>query len=62
LFNAAYAGRLDPMAHGVLVLLVGEENKKREKYEKFVKEYLFQCIFGVATDTYDILGRFFFIC
>jgi tRNA pseudouridine55 synthase len=52
----SYAGRLDPMAHGVLVLLVGEENKKREKYEKFVKEYLFQCIFGVATDTYDILG------
>jgi tRNA U55 pseudouridine synthase TruB len=44
------------MAHGVLILLVGDENKQREKYEKLVKEYVFQCIFGIGTDTYDILG------
>ena len=23
-----YAGRLDPLAHGVLLLMIGEENKK----------------------------------
>jgi tRNA U55 pseudouridine synthase TruB len=56
LLNVAYAGRLDPMAHGVLILLVGNENKMRDKYEKLDKEYKFQCILGVGTDTYDILG------
>ena len=34
-----YAGRLDPMASGVLVILVGEECKKKEKYLKLDKEY-----------------------
>ena len=29
----AYAGRLDPMADGLLLLLLGEENKKRKSYE-----------------------------
>jgi tRNA U55 pseudouridine synthase TruB len=28
----SYAGRLDPMAEGVLVLLIGDENKNRSKY------------------------------
>lgn len=51
-----YAGRLDPMAEGVLVVLIGEENKKRKDYEKLDKEYLFTMLLGVTTDTYDILG------
>ncbi|MCK9368661.1 hypothetical protein M0R04_01655 [Candidatus Dojkabacteria bacterium] len=53
----SYAGRLDPMAHGVLVLLVGEgENKKRREREKVDKEYDFKVLFGISTDSYDILG------
>lgn len=51
-----YAGRLDPMAEGVLLILVGEENKKRKLYERFDKEYIFEILFGVTTDTYDPLG------
>lgn len=51
-----YAGRLDPMARGVLVLLVDDENKNRTQYEFFDKEYTFKCIFGLSTDTYDVLG------
>ena len=35
----SYAGRLDPMAEGVLLLLVGEENKKRKKYQDLTKVY-----------------------
>ena len=35
----SYAGRLDPMAEGVLLLLVDEENKKRKVYEGFQKVY-----------------------
>lgn len=53
----AYAGRLDPMAQGVLLLLVEPETKKREKYQNLNKEYEFQILFGVVTDTNDILGK-----
>ena len=52
----AYAGRLDPMAKGVLLLLVEPETKKREKYQKLPKEYEFEILFGVSTDTHDLLG------
>ena len=52
-----YAGRLDPMASGVLLVLTGEECKKKEKYLALSKEYKFQILFGFTTDTYDILGK-----
>ncbi|MDQ5954357.1 MAG: tRNA pseudouridine55 synthase [Patescibacteria group bacterium] len=52
-----YAGRLDPMASGVLVILAGEECKNKEKYLKLDKEYEFEVLFGLSTDTYDILGK-----
>lgn len=53
-----YAGRLDPMAEGLLLLLIGEENKKRKDYEKMSKEYEFEVLFGIQTDTYDVMGEF----
>jgi tRNA pseudouridine(55) synthase len=52
-----YAGRLDPMARGLLLILAGEEVKNKEKYLALGKEYEFEVLFGVATDTYDILGK-----
>jgi len=52
-----YAGRLDPMAEGVLLVLVGEENKKKEQYQKLPKEYICDVLFGFSTDSYDILGK-----
>ncbi len=52
----SYAGRLDPMAEGVLILLVDEENQNREKYQGLDKEYVFEVLFGLETDTYDLLG------
>jgi tRNA pseudouridine55 synthase len=52
-----YAGRLDPMASGVLVILAGEETKNKEKYLNLPKEYEFDVLFGFDTDTYDILGK-----
>ncbi len=51
-----YAGRLDPMASGLLLVLAGEETKQKEKYLRLDKEYEFEVLFGFATDTYDILG------
>jgi len=52
----AYAGRLDPMAEGKLLVLVGEECKRREKYLGLDKEYEFEILLGVSSDTHDILG------
>jgi tRNA pseudouridine(55) synthase len=52
-----YAGRLDPMAEGVLLVLVNEENKNREQYLNLDKEYEVEVLFGVGTDTGDVLGK-----
>ncbi|MFW5703970.1 MAG: hypothetical protein ACOCXQ_03965 [Patescibacteria group bacterium] len=52
-----YAGRLDPMADGLLILLIEEANNDRKTYERMQKEYVFEVLFGVATDSYDILGK-----
>lgn len=52
-----FAGRLDPMASGALLVLTGEETKNKEKYLALEKEYDFEVLFGFATDTYDILGK-----
>ena len=53
----SYAGRLDPMAEGVMLCLVGSANKRREAYLELSKEYTLDILFGFSTDTYDVLGR-----
>jgi tRNA pseudouridine55 synthase len=53
----SYAGRLDPMASGVLLVLVGDECKDREKFLELDKEYVCQVMWGFETDTHDILGK-----
>jgi tRNA pseudouridine55 synthase len=53
----SYAGRLDPMAEGVLLVLVGEEeNRDRQKYLGLDKSYEVDILFGIATDSFDLLG------
>lgn len=52
----AYAGRLDPMAEGLLIVLVGDECKKRDTYQMLPKTYEVTILFGFDTDTYDALG------
>ena len=52
----SYAGRLDPMAEGLLLLLIGDENKRRKEYEGLEKVYEAEIILGISTDTYDALG------
>lgn len=51
-----YAGRLDPLAHGVLLLMLGDATKEREHYLGLEKVYEFEVLFGCDTDTYDVLG------
>ncbi|MFB6212877.1 MAG: hypothetical protein ABEI53_03640 [Candidatus Magasanikbacteria bacterium] len=52
----SYAGKLDPMAEGVLLVLVGEETKKQKDYQNLDKEYLAEIIFGISTDSGDLMG------
>jgi len=52
-----YAGRLDPMASGLLLVLVGEVCKNKEKYTSLDKVYEVDIVFGVDTDTHDVLGH-----
>ncbi len=52
----SYAGRLDPMAEGLMIVLVGEANKEREKYLSLDKTYITEILCGVSTDTHDLLG------
>jgi len=51
-----YAGRLDPMAEGLLLILVGDECKKKEEYLSLDKEYDVEVLLGVGSDTGDVLG------
>ncbi len=51
-----YAGRLDPLAEGKLIILAGEECKQKEKYLGLDKEYEFEVLFGTSTDTGDVMG------
>ncbi len=53
----SYAGRLDPLAEGLMLILVGKEfNRDRKTYLKLDKEYELEILFGISTDTGDILG------
>ena len=51
-----YAGRLDPLAEGELLILVGEECKKKDEYLGLDKEYEVEILLGVQTDTGDVMG------
>jgi tRNA U55 pseudouridine synthase TruB len=55
--SMAYAGRLDPMASGKLLVLLGEECKNQTSYHGLDKEYEFSVLFGVGSDSHDVLGR-----
>ena len=55
--KVCFAGRLDPMAHGKMILLVKEECKLMNSYCDLNKTYEFIVLFGVKTDTYDLLGK-----
>ncbi len=55
--SMTYAGRLDPLAEGVLLVLSGKELKNKDKYLELPKTYEFEILWGLGTDTFDILGK-----
>ncbi len=52
----AYAGRLDPMASGKLLVLIGDECKRQKEYHGYDKEYVVEVLLGAHSDTGDVLG------
>lgn len=52
----AYAGRLDPMASGKLLVLVGDECKRQKEYHGYDKKYIVEVLLGAHSDTGDVLG------
>ena len=55
--KVTYAGRLDPMASGLLLVLSGDDVHKKDSMLEHTKTYEFTILLGVATDTGDILGK-----
>lgn len=52
-----YAGRLDPMAEGLLVVLSGDEINNKDEYLGLNKVYVCEVLWGFETDTLDVLGK-----
>lgn len=53
---ATHTGTLDPMAEGVIVVTTGADRYSLPKSGQGLKEYSFQVVTGLVTDTHDLLG------
>lgn len=53
---ATYAGRLDPLAQGVCIMLSGPDRHRKQEFLDLDKEYIVEMVFGISTDTLDPLG------
>ncbi len=51
-----FAGRLDPMAEGLLLLLCGEAVHRKQEFLDLPKTYEAKILLGFNSDTFDILG------
>lgn len=54
--KATHTGTLDPMAEGIVVVLTGADRFSKEKYALWRKTYRFEVLFGITTDSLDLLG------
>lgn len=55
--KVGHAGTLDPMATGLLIILIGSATKFSNLLVKGDKEYYVKCLLGVRTDTDDLDGK-----
>lgn len=54
--KATHTGTLDPMADGVVVVLTAEDRFKKSELTDWKKTYEFEILWGISTDTHDLLG------
>lgn len=52
----SYAGRLDPLAQGIVIIFTNEDVYKQESYVAKNKTYRFMLVHNIQTDTFDIMG------
>jgi tRNA pseudouridine55 synthase len=54
--KTGHSGTLDPMATGLLIILLGRATKLQEQYQKMQKTYAATVMLGTETDTWDAEG------
>lgn len=54
--KTSHTGTLDPLAKGVVLIIIGEDSDNKEKYIQEHKEYEFDMVLGFSTDTHDGMG------
>lgn len=54
--KATHTGTLDPMAEGVVIVLTEDDRFLKSTLSDWHKTYLFQILWGISTDTHDLLG------
>ena len=52
-----HAGTLDPLASGLLIVLIDEATKQSEKFMGMAKRYRVEMHLGIKTDTGDVDGK-----
>lgn len=55
--KVGHAGTLDPIATGVLPILLGSATKAQDMFPNSDKEYITEFKLGITTDTLDITGK-----
>jgi tRNA pseudouridine55 synthase len=55
--KAGHAGTLDPMAEGILIIMLGSATKRAQEFEAGEKEYVTEITFGSETDSLDSTGK-----
>ena len=55
--KVGHAGTLDPFASGLLLIALGQATKALEYLIISDKEYIFDILWGIKTDSYDIDGK-----
>ena len=55
--KVGHAGTLDPIATGVLPILLGSATKAQDMFPNSDEEYIAEFKLGITTDTLDITGK-----
>jgi tRNA pseudouridine55 synthase len=55
--KVGHTGTLDPLATGLLVVLIGRATKLAQTFLNDAKTYLVEMRLGIKTDTFDITGK-----
>ena len=55
--KVGFAGTLDPLASGLLIMATGRATKFLDVFHNLPKTYIADVLFGQTSDTYDLEGK-----